>query len=338
MRARHWPRWTTTRPSRARERLLILEPGRAERHYWADLWTYRELFAILAWRDVAVRYKQTVIGLAWAIVRPLLTMVIFTVIFGTLARLPSDGGTPYPLLVFAGMLPWFLFSSILTDASNSLINNTHLIGKVYLCPVYNYMLAQGRGSGCMRFRHRPCTGSARRRISTPIWRDGRAPRKAFVLGGDRAARRPRLRARGRRRQGRAGHRRPAAAASLPRGTQLVAARTGAGRGLGVRTAGHAALATLCRGSVGCMVSRCPGRDALCDGRWGGVVALAGIALGPAEPGPLCVDLADIEYRSSFDPVRCFAQPFRMAAAAALVLRTRPVRLTATCVQTARATW
>ena len=117
--------------SRASERLLVLEPGRAERHYWADLWRYRELFAILAWRDVAVRYKQTVIGVAWAIVRPLLTMLIFTVIFGTLARLPSDGGTPYPLLVFAGMLPWFLFSSILTDASNSLIGNANLIGKVY---------------------------------------------------------------------------------------------------------------------------------------------------------------------------------------------------------------
>jgi len=114
-----------------RERVLVLELGRAERHYWADLWTYRELFAILAWRDVAVRYKQTVIGVAWAVLRPLLTMVIFTVIFGTLARLPSDGGTPYPLLVFAGMLPWFLFSSILTDASNSLINNANLIGKVY---------------------------------------------------------------------------------------------------------------------------------------------------------------------------------------------------------------
>jgi hypothetical protein len=133
--------------ARANERVLILEAGRAERHYWADLWTYRELFAILAWRDVAVRYKQTVIGVAWAIVRPLLTMVIFTVIFGTLARLPSDGGTPYPLLVFAGMLPWFLFSSILSDASNSLINNTHLIGKVYLCPVYNYMLKQGAKIG-----------------------------------------------------------------------------------------------------------------------------------------------------------------------------------------------
>lgn len=117
--------------ARADERVLILEAGRAERHYWADLWTYRELFAILAWRDVAVRYKQTVIGVAWAVVRPLLTMVVFTVIFGTLARLPSDGSTPYPLLVFAGMLPWFLFSSILNEASNSLINNTHLIGKVY---------------------------------------------------------------------------------------------------------------------------------------------------------------------------------------------------------------
>ena len=117
--------------ARPNERLLVLEPGRAERNYWADLWTYRELFAILAWRDVAVRYKQTVIGIAWAIVRPLLTMLIFTVLFGTLARLPSDGATPYPLLVFAGMLPWFLFSSILSDASHSLIGNAGLIGKVY---------------------------------------------------------------------------------------------------------------------------------------------------------------------------------------------------------------
>ena len=117
--------------ARANERVLILEAGRAERHYWADLWPYRELFAILAWRDVAVRYKQTVIGVAWAVVRPLLTMVIFTVIFGTLAKLPSDGGTPYPLLVFAGMLPWFLFSSVLSEASNSLIGNANLIGKVY---------------------------------------------------------------------------------------------------------------------------------------------------------------------------------------------------------------
>lgn len=113
------------------ERIVVLEAGRAERTYWRDLWHYRELFAILAWRDVSVRYKQTVIGLAWAVARPLLTMVIFTVVFGKLAMLPSDGGVPYPILVFAGMLPWFLFSSILGEASNSLIGNTSLVGKVY---------------------------------------------------------------------------------------------------------------------------------------------------------------------------------------------------------------
>jgi lipopolysaccharide transport system permease protein len=117
--------------ARAAERLLILEPGRSERNYWSDLWHYRELFAILAWRDVAVRYKQTVIGIAWAIVRPLATMIIFTIVFGKLAKLPSDGGAPYPVLVFAGMLPWFLFSSILSEASNSLVVNSSLIGKVY---------------------------------------------------------------------------------------------------------------------------------------------------------------------------------------------------------------
>jgi lipopolysaccharide transport system permease protein len=115
----------------ATERVLVLEPGRAERNYWSDLWHYRELFAILAWRDVAVRYKQTVIGVAWAIVRPVLTMIVFTVIFGGLAKLPSDGDIPYPVLVFAGMLPWFLFSSILSDASNSLVGNANLISKVY---------------------------------------------------------------------------------------------------------------------------------------------------------------------------------------------------------------
>jgi lipopolysaccharide transport system permease protein len=115
----------------APERLLILEPGRAERNYWSDLWHYRELFAILAWRDVAVRYKQTVIGVAWAVVRPLLTMAVFTVVFGRLAKLPADGGVPYPILVFAGMLPWFLFSSILSEASSSLVGNANLISKVY---------------------------------------------------------------------------------------------------------------------------------------------------------------------------------------------------------------
>ena len=111
--------------------MLVLEPGRAERHYWRDLWDYRELFLILAWRDVAVRYKQTVIGVAWAVIRPFLTMVIFTVIFSRIAKLPSEGAAPYPLMVFAGMLPWFLFSTILGEASNSLVANTNLIGKVY---------------------------------------------------------------------------------------------------------------------------------------------------------------------------------------------------------------
>ena len=113
------------------ERVLVLEPGRAERHYWRDLWHYRELFAILAWRDVAVRYKQTVIGVAWAVVRPVLTMVVFTIVFGKLAGLPSDGAVPYAVLVFAGMLPWFLFASVLSEASNSLVSNANLIGKVY---------------------------------------------------------------------------------------------------------------------------------------------------------------------------------------------------------------
>jgi lipopolysaccharide transport system permease protein len=115
----------------AGSRIIVLKSGSADRHYWADVWHYRELFAILAWRDVAVRYKQTVIGVAWAVVRPFLTMIIFTVVFSRLAKLPSDGATPYPILVFAGMLPWFLFASILGEASTSLVNNAGLVGKVY---------------------------------------------------------------------------------------------------------------------------------------------------------------------------------------------------------------
>ncbi len=87
------------------EELLVIEPGRANRRYWRDLWTYRELFLILAWRDIAVRYKQTLIGVAWALLRPLLTVVIFTVVFSKLAKLPSDGAAPYALMVFAGLLP-----------------------------------------------------------------------------------------------------------------------------------------------------------------------------------------------------------------------------------------
>lgn len=123
---------TVDRPERpVAERLLILESGRTERNYWRDLLAYRELFAILAWRDLTVRYKQTVIGAAWAVIRPFLTMLIFTVIFGRLAKMPTDGATPYPVLVFVGMLPWFLFSTILSDASGSLVSNANLIGKVY---------------------------------------------------------------------------------------------------------------------------------------------------------------------------------------------------------------
>jgi lipopolysaccharide transport system permease protein len=113
------------------ERVLALEPGRAERHYWRDLWHFRELFAILAWRDVAVRYKQTVIGVAWALVRPLVTMVVFTIVFGKQARLPSDGAVPYAVMVLAGLLPWFLFASVLSEASGSLVGNANLNGKVY---------------------------------------------------------------------------------------------------------------------------------------------------------------------------------------------------------------
>ena len=122
---------TDTSPSYSQETVLIIEPGRAEKNYWADLWRYRELFLILAWRDISVRYKQTIIGILWAILRPFLTMVVFTIIFGRIARLPSDGAAPYALLVFAGMLPWTLFANALAEASNSLINNANLIGKVY---------------------------------------------------------------------------------------------------------------------------------------------------------------------------------------------------------------
>src|SRR5262249_15547586 len=110
---------------------LIIEPGRAERHYWQDLWRYRELFSVLAWRDISVRYKQTVIGAAWALIRPFLTMVVFTLIFGKLAKLPSDGTAPYALMVFAGMLPWSFFATALSEASNSLLGNANLITKVY---------------------------------------------------------------------------------------------------------------------------------------------------------------------------------------------------------------
>ena len=109
----------------------VIEAGRSERHYWLDLWRYRELFQVLAWRDLSVRYKQTVIGVVWALIRPVLTMLVFTLIFGRIAKLPSDGTAPYALMVFAGLLPWTFFSTGLADASNSLISNANLISKVY---------------------------------------------------------------------------------------------------------------------------------------------------------------------------------------------------------------
>jgi len=109
---------------------FTIEAGKSERHYWMDLWRYRELFYILAWRDIAVRYKQTIIGLLWAIIRPLLTMIIFVVVFGKIAKLPSEG-IPYPIFVFAALLPWTFFANAFADASNSLISNSNLISKVY---------------------------------------------------------------------------------------------------------------------------------------------------------------------------------------------------------------
>ena len=110
---------------------LIIEAGRTERQYWRDIWRYRELFYFLAWRDILVRYKQTVIGMAWALIRPFLTMIVFSVVFGSIAKLPTEGDAPYPILVFAAMLPWQFFANSLSECSNSLITNANLISKVY---------------------------------------------------------------------------------------------------------------------------------------------------------------------------------------------------------------
>lgn len=109
---------------------IIIEPGRGSKQYWRDLWHYRELFYFLAWRDILVRYKQTVIGIAWSVIRPLLTMIVFTIVFGKLAKLPSEGA-PYPILVYAAMLPWQFFANSLSESSNSLIANANMLSKVY---------------------------------------------------------------------------------------------------------------------------------------------------------------------------------------------------------------
>jgi lipopolysaccharide transport system permease protein len=110
---------------------LVIEPGRTESNYWRDLWRYRELCYFLAWRDILVRYKQTAIGVAWAVIRPFLMMVVFTVVFSKIAKLPAPGSVPYPILVFAAMLPWQFFSTALSESSNSLIGNANLISKIY---------------------------------------------------------------------------------------------------------------------------------------------------------------------------------------------------------------
>jgi lipopolysaccharide transport system permease protein len=120
----------SSQPELPQQPEIIIRAGQAERQYWKDLWRYRELFYMLAWRDIAVRYKQTAIGFAWALIRPFLTMVVFSVVFGSLAKLPSEGA-PYPILVFAAMLPWQFFANALSECSNSLISNANLISKVY---------------------------------------------------------------------------------------------------------------------------------------------------------------------------------------------------------------
>jgi len=121
---------SSTAISNGRPQEIIIEAGRTENQYWRDLWNYRELFFFLAWRDILVRYKQTVIGFLWALLRPLLTMLVLTVVFGKWAKMPSEG-VPYPILVFSAVLPWQFFANSFSGASNSLITNTNLISKVY---------------------------------------------------------------------------------------------------------------------------------------------------------------------------------------------------------------
>lgn len=112
------------------EKFLIIEAGKSEKHYWRDLWRYRELFYFLSWRDILVRYKQTAIGIAWSVIRPVLMMIVFTIIFGRIAGLPS-GGIPYPILVYTAMLPWQFFAVATQESSLSLVSNASMISKIY---------------------------------------------------------------------------------------------------------------------------------------------------------------------------------------------------------------
>lgn len=112
------------------QREIVIEAGRSEKNYWRDLWAYRDLFYFFTWRDILVRYKQTAIGITWAVLKPLLTMVVFTIVFGKIAKLPS-GGVPYPILVFAALLPWQFFSNAFAEAGNSLVSNANMVSKIY---------------------------------------------------------------------------------------------------------------------------------------------------------------------------------------------------------------
>ena len=118
-------------PAATKPHELIIEAGRSEQQYWRDLWHFRELFYILAWRDIVVRYKQTVIGIAWAVIRPFVTVVVFTLVFNRIAKLEAPAGVPYALFVSAAMMPWQFFASALSEASGSLLNNSSLISKIY---------------------------------------------------------------------------------------------------------------------------------------------------------------------------------------------------------------
>jgi len=112
------------------DNVLIIEAGRTEQQYFRDLWRYRELFLFLAWRDIIVRYKQTVFGYLWAILRPVTTMIVFVVVFEKIARMPS-GGVPYPILVYVALLPWQFFSNAFSESSNSMVGNANLLTKIY---------------------------------------------------------------------------------------------------------------------------------------------------------------------------------------------------------------
>ncbi|MEI6234902.1 MAG: ABC transporter permease [Planctomycetota bacterium] len=122
---------STSIASSTAETEIVIEAGRSDLQYWHDVWRYRELLYFLAWRDILVRYKQTVIGVLWAVLRPLLTMIVFSVIFGRLANLAKPGDAPYPIIVFAAMLPWQFFANALSESGNSVLGNANLISKVY---------------------------------------------------------------------------------------------------------------------------------------------------------------------------------------------------------------